>query len=238
MTTLFAKKNYIVHYGILKIYLCLSIKLINIHRASKFCLKPWLIMTENFSSGNQEEQISFVSDVSLDRDENGTPRNTLDKQCFRMMTYEFDCRGNTHTLSLDTLLDTRSPIGFIKKSLVQGANVRPYAPESSREYSGINESTLIQLGVASVRVTLDSVERKFDVFVVPDRTMRTYVILVRDALNKFNLRLIALPEKEADAIREIFGIDIPGENAENFLQINPKMDVKFHLILKDLFISE
>ena len=139
-------------------------------------------MSENFPSGNQQEQISFVSDVSLDRDENGTPRNTLDNQGFRMMTYEFDCKGNTNALSLDTLLDTGSPISFVKESLVPGASVRPYAPESSREYSGINESTLIYLDVASVKVTLDSVMRKFDVFVVPDRMMRASVILGHDAL--------------------------------------------------------
>ena len=47
-----------------------------------------------------------------------------------------------------------------------------------------------------------------------------------------------MPEKEADAIREIFAVDISEENVENLLQINPEIVVKFHSILKDLFISE
>ncbi|KAI4480836.1 hypothetical protein M0804_009933 [Polistes exclamans] len=97
--------------------------------------------------------------------------------------------GDIHyILVLDTLLDSGSPVSFIKKGLVMGP-IDP-ASELGNEYYGINNSRLQVHGSTRVSLKLDDGERvDIRLLVVPDTTMVNSVILGRDALGKCGLGL-------------------------------------------------
>ena len=86
------------------------------------------------------------------------------------------------------------------------------SPYEGCEYSGINDSELVRLGMIMSNVSLDNFERKIQLIVVPNNTMQSSVVLGRDALKVFNLGLMALPEVEAQTVTEIFSIDVQTDN--------------------------
>lgn len=178
------------------------------------------------------------SDQTLVLDDNDKD-NTLDKQCFRIISYKFDNGGEgSRVVSLATLLDTGSPISFIRISQLPSENIQPCTAGSLPDYSGINNSILKILGITSTKVRFNNIEHKIEIFVVPDETMQASVILGRDVLSKFNLGLMALPYEEAEAVREIFAIDHGKNNLVDSMQINPAVDFKVKLELKKIFTTE
>ncbi|KAI4476295.1 hypothetical protein M0804_013711 [Polistes exclamans] len=103
-------------------------------------------------------------------------------------------------LVLDTLLDSGSPVSFIKNGLVMGPI--DFVSELGNEYYGINNSRLQVHGSIRVSLKLDDGERvDVRLLVVPDTTMVNSVILGRDALKKCGLeerRLMTNDESEKD----------------------------------------
>lgn len=137
---------------------------------------------------------------------------------------------------MDTLFDTGSPISFVKQSQLPPASIQPST--SLQDYSGINNSKLQTLGLATARVSFDNIVHKIEIFVVPDNTMNVSALLGRDVLNKFNLGFVALPKNEAEGLREIFAIDLETDNVVDSLIINPEVDSEIQFELKNLFFTE
>lgn len=186
---------------------------------------------------HQEKQINFVSGNVQLQSSRDTKEDSLEKQCFKNCVCEFDVRGEYCELSLCTLLDTGSPISFLKESCVPMASMKP-CKQQDRKYSGINNSELVKLGIVKINVTLDTVKRELDMFVVPNDTMCSQVVLGRDALKKFNLGLKALSPLEAEAIEQILNIDVCVEDHVNSLKINSEIDLKTQNTLRKLFFDE
>ena len=112
------------------------------------------------------------------------------------------------------------------------------SPYEGCRYSGINDNELVRLGMINSNVTLDNIERKIQLIVVPNNTMRSSVVLGRDALKVFNLGLMTLPEVEARATKEIFYIDVRIDNLTDLLEINSEVGHENQTKLKQLFLSE
>lgn len=49
--------------------------------------------------------------------------------------------------------------------------------------------------------------------------------------------MTAVPENEAEVIREMSAIDTSEDGIANLLKINPEVDTRYHSIIKDLFFS-
>ena len=183
-----------------------------------------------------DKQVSNVAETPLERKKfEKTPENPLNIKCFRSLNYDIDVGDTCCSSTLDTLLDTGSLISFIKKCFVPVKCISPY---DGRKYNGINNSGLIHLGLISPNVNFEDVTRKIELIVVPNNTMSSAVVLGRDALWALNLGLTALPENEARATKEIFGIDYPTDRVIDSLEINPEMGSELESKLKSLFASE
>lgn len=158
----------------------------------------------------------------------------MNSDVFKKAEYEFESEEGVASRILDTLLDTGSPISFIKRSIVPAGSIHPY---EGCDYNGINGSALIFVSVITVFVTLDEIKRQIKLLVVPNETMISSVVLGRDALWAFNLRLKALSEIEASAITEIVNIETSSNNICDSLEINPEIDDLTQLRLKKMFLT-
>lgn len=149
--------------------------------------------------------------------------------------------GKTRTdLQLNTLLDTGSPISFLKEDFVQG-HISPI-DGAMANFRGINNSKLILKGKLKVRITLGVLTKEnIMLYIVPDDTMFTPVVLGRDVLKAFNLGLAKLSDASFDeALQEIMSIDVgnSGEDLAETLTIYSGICLKDQLSLKGLFITE
>ncbi|XP_043497018.1 uncharacterized protein LOC122520807 [Polistes fuscatus] len=162
---------------------------------------------------------------------------TTDDDYIRKITYDVDS-GNIHyILVLDTLLDSGSPVSFIKKGLVMGPINS--APELGSEYYGINHSRLQVHGSIQVSLKLDDGERvDTRLLVVPDTTMVNSVILGRDALKRCGL-VFSRKDKRSEeevVIDQVMNIEIDDstDNQITELDINPKIAVEKQNELKEI----
>ena len=76
--------------------------------------------------------------------------------CFKTVKYKFDTFGENIKLQLDTLLDTGSPVSFIKEAFVP-KEILDTSFTQGRKYSGINSSKLEILGEISASIVIDGV---------------------------------------------------------------------------------
>ena len=99
--------------------------------------------------------------------------------CFKTVKYIFDTSGENINLQLDTLLDTGSPISFIKEAFVP-KEILDTLSMQGRKYSGRNSNELKILGEISSSIVIDGVMRESqNIFVVPNSTMKSSVVLGR-----------------------------------------------------------
>ncbi|KAI4486095.1 hypothetical protein M0804_006584 [Polistes exclamans] len=177
-------------------------------------------------------RISLPEQEILEYAIDGIPDITLRNQA-RMINFRDQeslltaFEGNTHyILVLDTLLDSGSPVSFIKNGLVMGPI--DFVSEQGNEYYGINNSRLQVHGSIRVSLKLDDGER-IDVrlLVVPDTTMVNSVILGRDALKKCGLGLSRKDRRSEEeiVINQIMNIEINDstDNQTTELDINPEI---------------
>jgi len=61
-------------------------------------------------------------------------------------------------LSLQTLLDTRSPVSFMKAKFVKEIDIKKYA--SSRQFYGINHSKLVNKGFIYAKIIKNYINYK------------------------------------------------------------------------------
>lgn len=186
---------------------------------------------------HREDQISVLVENQQTQPPVDIEGNSLETQCFKIGTYKFDVGKCVRELYLDTLLNTVSPISFVKECCVPATSMKSCS-QRDRKYNGINNSELVKLGIVKINVILDNVEREVELYVVPNETMCSQVVLGRDALKKFNLGLKALSPLEAEAVENIFNIDICVNDHINCLNINPEIDLKIQSSLRNLFSEE
>lgn len=142
---------------------------------------------------------------------------------------------------LDTLLDTGSPVSFVKDSFVPPNLVSSISAENSC-YRGINSSILIAKGRVTVKMALNDKEPKsVSMLVVPAQSMKASVVIGRDVLRQF-FETDKLYSKDAEnqVIREILNINIDEFEEEQCesLKINPDVSVETQNIVRELFMTE
>ncbi|KAI4473033.1 hypothetical protein M0804_015511 [Polistes exclamans] len=159
------------------------------------------------------------------------------RQSIITLKKQFEERNTHYILVLDTLLDSGSPVSFIKKGLVVG----PIDPTSEIgiEYYGINNSRLQVHGSTRVSLKLDDDERvDIRLLVVPDTTMVNSVILGRDALKKCGLGLSRKDRRSEEevVISQIMNIEINDSTDDQTteLDINPEIAVEKQNELKEI----
>jgi len=150
--------------------------------------------------------------------------------------------NNNLNIEVDTLLDTGSPTSFIKRKFVPNEILLKTGNDDS-EFYGINKTKLEILGKIFVTIKLNGIAKEnVLLYVVPNNTMSNSVILGRDALKQFNLKLIAVTDENCtwtQEIQEILNInaDLETKTLTDNLNINPQIPNEFQLQLKSLFIS-
>ena len=97
----------------------------------------------------------------------------LNEENFRqIVTFELN---NVRVLCLDTLLDTGSPVSFIKERFISNQDL-DLVDLSSHDYVGGNNSLLNIKGIAKVRITFFGGTREdIPTYVVPKETTHTSI---------------------------------------------------------------
>lgn len=125
----------------------------------------------------------------------------VEEQIFKDLTYKFESVELTLGLTLRTLLDSGSPISFIKESFIPAKLVTRVSDETSK-YTGLNKSPL------EIReVTQATVEFEGEILsglllrVVPDSSIKASVIIGRDTWKILGLTVNR--KRDTSAKREI-----------------------------------
>ncbi|XP_076392691.1 uncharacterized protein LOC143265294 [Megachile rotundata] len=157
-----------------------------------------------------------------------------------LLTITFDIfvkNNQSCKYTLSAMLDSGSPISFIKNSLVP-KEIRTPLPDEMYEFVGINGSRMEILGLFDREVKVEGIPVKIKFFVVPDKTMTFMAILGRDFSSNPSIKLsfdngFVVSRKESDfendfdsAVAQILNIDCVNEPVtmlEN-LQINSEND--------------
>jgi len=161
----------------------------------------------------------------------------------RDVNYQLSDDKNDFVLAckLDTLLDTGSPISFIKNNFVPQNLIEPTLTGDDK-YQGLINSKLKVKGRVKVKLALNDREAKcVSLLVVPDTSMKSSVIIGRDVLRQFFEKKISNNrEVEDEAIRELLNIEIhdPIETARDCLNINPEIRAEVRDEMQKLFIAD
>jgi len=159
----------------------------------------------------------------------------------RYVNYQLRDDKNEFVLEckLDTLLDTGSPVSFIKTSFIPPNLIEP-ALTGDDKYRGLNNSELEVKGRVRVKLALNDREAKcVSLLVVPPTSMKSSVIIGRNVLKQFfekgnsNDR-----EMEDEAVRELLSIEVhdPNETASDYLKINSEIETEIRKEMQKLFI--
>lgn len=104
----------------------------------------------------------------------------VEEQIFRDLTYKFENVELTLGLTLRTLLDSGSPISFIKESFIPAKLVTRVSDETSK-YTGLNKSPLEIRGVTQATVEFEGeILSGLLLRVVPNSSIQASVIIGRD----------------------------------------------------------
>lgn len=156
----------------------------------------------------------------------------------KMVEFKISNQNIIYILNLVALLDSGSPISFIKETYAKDYNSEN-AYDFIDKFAGVNGSRLIVLGSIKVSVKMnDIMKNDITLLVVPDNTMMSNVVLGRDILKIFNLTFCnQVKEKECDTINAIFNIDmqIQEQNIMDSLNINEQILLPDKIVLKEIF---
>lgn len=167
-----------------------------------------------------------------------TPRE--DDGFQREIKYELIYDEELFSFKLDTLLDSGSPISFIKEKFILKDAIEKTENYDSR-FHGINNSKLKVLGKVQLQVSMNEMPKeKLEFFIVENNTMGSAVVLGRDALRKLGLNFDGRAINYVDESVEILNIDISGEKSDmaDELQINSEIPCKIQDKLRDIFRKE
>ncbi|XP_076660686.1 uncharacterized protein LOC143364060 [Halictus rubicundus] len=153
--------------------------------------------------------------------------------------------------SLNAMLDSGSPISFIKSGFVP-VEARTPLPDNLCEFAGINGSRMEILGLFEREVEVEGIPIKLRFYVVPDNTMAFMAVLGRDFSSNSIIRLsfdngfvVSRREKKSandvdSAIEQILNIDCISEPVATpeKLRINPELDSVVVEQIKESFQSD
>lgn len=154
--------------------------------------------------------------------------------------YELNCKfyddQQIHNITLQTLLDSGSPISFVQQHCVPDDLVTDCADNMNEKFYGLNNSPLVVKGLVSCSVLFQNKFIIMHLYVVNDFSMYHNLILGRDFMTKCNLKLMSGNSEKCehtsgigyhdnsvlnDDINEIMNIDI-GCDQQN-LDISDKL---------------
>ena len=196
----------------------------------KDCTQKQLSKKEigNVNKQPPKEEIGNVESLS---EENEFQRN---------ITYQITKDNINYVLCLSSLLDTGSPISFVKDQFVKKL-VENLDHKVSDKFYGINRSKLIIKGTLTATVTLDGqTKENLLLYVVPDDTMAACVVLGRDVLSQFRLRLTNDDvREESEAVNAIMNINVKSstDNEADLLDINAEIPDSGKDRLKEIFLE-
>jgi len=111
----------------------------------------------------------------------------VEEQIFRDLRYRFESAELSLELTLRTLLDSGSPISFVKESFIPARIVTRVGSETNK-YIGLNKSPLEINGIVHAAIEFEDKNVKgLPLRVVPDSSMQTSVIIGKSAWNVLGL---------------------------------------------------
>lgn len=135
---------------------------------------------DNKENDTKSNQIANVESQQLE--ESGSCKH---------VTIRMDEDNKRMQLIVDTLLDTGSPISFVKQEVIPDRFVSKINIDQST-FCGINNTRLKIVGEVNVTLEVDDIVQKdIALLVVPNSTMRYSMVLGRDVLKKLNFKLVA-----------------------------------------------
>lgn len=156
----------------------------------------------------------------------------------RDVTYEINYSNVNYVLCLSTLFDTGSPYSFIREQFVKHYDISGIQ-HLQNNLCGINRSKLIIKGTIDTDIILDQVRKtNVTLLVVFNDTMSSCVLLGRDVLKLFQLRLVNSGlDEQNDEISAIMNIDFScsDSNVMNVCRINEQLSVWAKTELSQLF---
>ena len=159
----------------------------------------------------------------------------------KYVTFGINELGLKSELTLDTLIDTGSPISLIKEKFVPNCIIAR-DDLSDGSFCGLNGSKLVKVGTIVVNLQYDGISRSgVRMYVVADGTMSAPAIIGRDVLKLCNVTLTAPSADDQKIVCEdILSIDIsePADQVQESLVINPKIPYEEQTELQNLFETE
>jgi len=139
---------------------------------------------------------------------------------------------------LDMLLDTSSPINFVKGSFIPPNLIMSVSLLDDR-YFGLNDSKLEVKGSIDVEMSINNKEPKhITLLVVSARSIKSSVVIGRNILKQFfEQEGSSDVETENAVIREILNISVDNQKTGDNLNINPYVDTETQAKVRELFVE-
>lgn len=178
----------------------------------------------------KRKEVHHVGDEG-DSDEN------VRKLLYTFIESNFICK-----FSLGSLIDTGSPISFVREQFVPHILIKKQ--NVKHNFFGINKSPLNVIGVVQSCILFEEEEIKVELFVVKNETTKFPVILGRDFIKKANLRLMKIKESKMnetydEKCNNLMNIEID-ESEETYIY-NESLDVnkneRFRKIFNDCYLK-
>ncbi|XP_036148576.1 uncharacterized protein LOC114254896 [Monomorium pharaonis] len=170
-------------------------------------------------------QVNYVHEMS-----------SQEEEFKQLVTYKLSNSKVSYTFQLETLIDTGSPVTFVKAKHLPSHCINKLNIAS--ELCGINNSKLNIQGSVNVHICFDGVEKKdLTVYVVPNDTMRVSAVLGRDVLKIFGLSLTKPSRVNYNtAVAEILNIEVSNDtDIVNKMNISSEIPVEYQEKLKEEF---
>lgn len=103
--------------------------------------------------------------------------------------------GNVNNVLFSAVLDTGSPISFVKKSCVPNTIAITEPLDKDRVFCGINASRLEIFGSFEYQMRINSIDATVKLFVVSDSTMQAEIILGGDFIGRNQLTVTLLGDR-------------------------------------------
>lgn len=174
------------------------------------------------------EQINYVCTAEANNDFQGK------------VTLKFNNSQMKCEVTVDALIDTGSPISFVKEKMIPSCFI-DYT-NTERNFCGINKSKLNIIGSTTVDISSDKIEEvDAHIYIVPNDTMSFSMIIGRDLLKQFKLCIASEVKSDVDEdVNEILNVNVTEmvDNMSESLIINSEITQDKQIEFKNLFETE